>query len=141
MPTEFDAEGLCIAASNGAKKRVRYDRIAAISVVAISNLGPKPVILVDLILNWMSLADEPLRIIRLRGDRFDPRRLAPEHAAPVDALRAIIERLLRESNATPLPDLQSAKGLPFAGFDDLTSYHRDVLMVDAENAEAYAWSS
>jgi hypothetical protein len=99
------------------------------------------VILVDLILNWMSLADEPLRIIRMRGDRFDPRRLAPEHAAPVDALRAIIERLLRESNATPLPDLQSARGLPFAGFDDLTSYHRGVLMVDAENAEAYAWSS
>ena len=141
VPTDFDADGLCIAASNGVKKRVRYDRIAAISVVAISNLGPKPVILVDLILNWMSLADEPLRIIRLRGDRFDPRSLAPEHAAPVDALRAIIERLLHESNATPLPDLQSARGLPFAGFDDLTSYHRDVLMVDGENAEAYAWSS
>ena len=119
---------------------MRYDRIAAISVVAVSNLGPKPVILVDLILNWMSLSDEPLRIIRLRGDRFDPRRLVPEQAAPVDALRAIIERLLRASNATPLPDIQSAKGLPFAGFDDLASYHRDVLMVDAENAEAYAWS-
>jgi hypothetical protein len=141
VPTEFDAEGVCITASNGAKKRVRYDRIAAISVVAVSGLGPKPVILVDLILNWMSLADEPLRIIRLRGDRFDPRRLAPDHEAPVDALRAIIARLLHESNATPLPDLQSAQGLPFAGFDDLGSYHRDVLMVDSENAEAYAWSS
>ncbi len=140
VPTEFDADGLYITASNGAKKRVRYNRIAAISVVAVSHLGPKPVILVDLILNWMSLADEPLRIIRLRGDRFDPRALAPEHAAPVDALRAIIARLLRESNATPLPDLASAKGHPFAGFDGLASYHRDVLMVDSENAEAYAWS-
>jgi membrane associated rhomboid family serine protease len=140
VPTEFDAEGLCITASNGAQKRVRYDRIAAISVVAVSNLGPKPVILVDLILNWMSLSDEPLRIIRLRCDRFDPRRLAPDHAAPVDALRAIIEKLLRATNATPLPDIESAKGLPFAGFDDLASYHRDVLMVDSENAEAYAWS-
>jgi hypothetical protein len=140
VPTEFDAEGLCIAASNGAKKRVRYDRIAAISVVAVNHLGPKPVILVDLILNWMSLADEPLRIIRLRGDRFDPRSLAPEHAAPVDALRAS-SRGCSTSHATPLPDLQSARGLPFAGFDDLASYHRDILMVDAENADAYAWSS
>jgi hypothetical protein len=140
VPTEFDADGLCITASTGAKKRVRWDRIAAISVAAVSNLGPKPVIMVDLILNWMSLADEPLRIIRLRGDRFDPRRLAPEHAAPVDALRAVIARLLRESNATPLPDLASAKGLPFAGFDGLESYHRDVLMVDGENASAYAWN-
>ncbi|MFI5216577.1 MAG: rhomboid family intramembrane serine protease [Candidatus Limnocylindria bacterium] len=139
-PTQFDADGLCITASNGVKKRVRYDRIAAISVVAVSNLGPKPVILVDLILNWMSMSDEPLRIIRLRGDRFDPRRLEPDHTAPVDALRAIIARLLRESNATPLPDLQAAQGLPFAGFDDLASYHRDVLMVDGENAEAYAWN-
>ncbi len=140
VPTAFDAEGLCIVAGSGAKKRVRYDRIVALSVVAVSNLGPKPVIILDLILNWMSLADEPLRIIRLRGDRFDPRRLAPDHAAPVDALRAIVERLLRESKATALPDLQSAKGLPFAGFDDLESYHRDVLMVDAESAQPYAWT-
>lgn len=140
VPTAFDAEGLCIVASNGAKKRVRYDRIVALSVAAVSNLGPKPVIILDLILNWMSLADEPLRIIRLRGDRFDPRRLAPEHAAPVDALRAIVEKLLRASKATALPDLQSAKGLPFAGFDDLETYHRDVLMVDAESAEPYAWT-
>ena len=141
VPTAFDADGLCITASNGAKKRVRWDRIAAISVVAVSHLGPKPVILVDLILNWMSLADEPLRIIRLRGDRFDPRKLAPEQTVPVDALRAVIAKLLKESNATPLPDLQSAKGLPFAGFDDLASYHRDVLMVDGDNADAYAWST
>jgi membrane associated rhomboid family serine protease len=140
VPTAFDAEGLHIVASNGAKKRVRYDRIVALSVAAVSNLGPKPVILLDLILNWMSLSDEPLRIIRLRGDRFDPRRLAPDHAAPVDALRAIVEKLLRASKATPLPDLQSAKGLPFAGFDDLETYHRDVLMVDAESAQPYAWT-
>ena len=138
VPTEFDVEGLCIVASNGAKKRVRYDRIVALSVVAVSNLGPKPVILLDLILNWMSLADEPLRIIRLRGDRFDPRRLAPEHAAPIDALRAIVEKLLRASKATALPDLESARGLPFAGFDDLETYHRDVLMVDAESAQPSA---
>jgi hypothetical protein len=98
------------------------------------------VLLIDLILNWMSLADEPLRIIRLRGDRFDPRKLASEHAAPVDALRAVVEKLLRASRATPLPDLQSAKGLPFAGFDDLETYHRDVLMVDVESAEPYAWT-
>jgi tetratricopeptide (TPR) repeat protein len=138
VPTAFDEDGLQITASTGARKRVRYERINAVSVVAVSGLGPKPVILVDLILNWMSLADEPLRIIRLRGDRFDPRKLAPEHAAPVDALRALIARLLRESNATPLPDLASAQGMPFAAFDDLASYHRDVLMVD--EASAYAWS-
>jgi hypothetical protein len=140
VPTGFDAEGLSILAAKGAKKRVRYDRIVALSVVAVSNLGPKPVILLDLILNWMSLADEPLRVIRLRGDRFDPRQLAPGHAAPVDAMRAVVERLLRASKATPLPDLQSAKGLPFAGFDDLETYHRDVLMVDVESAEPYAWT-
>jgi hypothetical protein len=140
VPTGFDDEGLNIVAAGGAKKRVRYDRIVALSVVAVGNLGPKPVLLIDLILNWMSLADEPLRIIRLRGDRFDPRKLAPEQAAPVDALRAVVERLLRASKATPLPDLQSAKGLPFAGFDDLETYHRDVLMVDVESTEPYAWT-
>jgi len=129
VPCQLDEEGLWIEVEGAGKKRVRFDRIDAVAVAAVEGLGPKPVILIDLVLNWMSLADEPLRVIRLRSSHFDPRRVFPGRDAPLDALRGFVERLLRESQAAPLPDLQSVRGVPFAGYASLAAYQRDVLMV------------
>lgn len=130
VPVGFDREGLQVEVESGRKRRVRFDRIEAVSVVSVDGLASQPVILVDLILNWMSLTAEPLRLIRLRTDRFDPRRLVPTKEDPLEALRTLVKRLLQKTNATPLPDLQSASGMPFAGFGSLAAYQRDVLMVE-----------
>lgn len=132
VPLGFDDEGLQVEVEGGRKKRVRFERIEAVSVASVEGLAAQPVLLVDLVLNWMSLTAEPLRLIRLRCDRFDPRRLVPGHADPLDALRVLVKRLLHKTEATPLPDLQSASGMPFAGFPDLATYQRNVLMVEAE---------
>lgn len=140
VPIELGDEGLLIEAAGGSKKRVRWGRIQAVSVAAVDGLGPKTVLLVDLVLNWMSLTAEPLKVIRLRADRFDPRRLVEGSSVPLDALRAFVARLLRAADATPLPDLQSASGMPFAAFPDLASYHRDVLMVDCDQVDGYGWT-
>jgi membrane associated rhomboid family serine protease len=131
VPTGFDSEGLRIDVE-GTNKRVRFDRIDAVSVAAVDGMGARTVIVVDLVLNWMSLTDEPLKLVRMRTDRFDPRRLVADVSDPVDAVRAFVERLLSETDATPLPDLQSARGLPLAAFKSLAAYQRDVLMVDDE---------
>jgi membrane associated rhomboid family serine protease len=139
VPTDFDSEGLLIEIEGGAQKRVRFDRIEAVSVAAVDGLGKKTVIVLDLVLNWMSLTAEPLKVIRLRGDRFDPRRLATDCEEPLDALRAIVQRILEASGAIPLPDLQSVCGMPFAAFPNLGAYQRDVLMVDEERLDPYAW--
>jgi membrane associated rhomboid family serine protease len=139
VPTDFDSEGLLIEIEGGARKRVRFDRIEAVSVAAVDGLGTKTVIVLDLVLNWISLTAEPLKAIRLRGDRFDPRRLATDCEEPLDALRAIIQRLLEKSDAIPLPDLQSVCGMPFAAFPSLGAYQRDVLMVDEGRLDPYAW--
>ena len=139
VPTDFDSEGLLIEIEGGAQKRVRFDRIEAVSVAAVDGLGKKTVIVLDLVLNWMSLTAEPLKVIRLRGDRFDPRRVATGCEEPLDALRAIIQRILDESDAIPLPDLQSVCGMPFAAFPSLGAYQRDVLMVDEDRLDPYAW--
>ena len=133
-PLELDAEGLHIDAG-GAKKRMRFDRVEAIAVAAVHGLSDKPIIVVDLVLNWMSLADEPLRVVRLRGDRFDPRRLVPGSPSPLEAMRRFIELLLRATDATPLPDLQSVKGLPFAAYGSPGEYNRTVLLVDCDDAD------
>jgi membrane associated rhomboid family serine protease len=138
-PSGFDSEGLLIEIEGAAQKRVRFDRIEAVSVAAVDGLGTKTVIVLDLVLNWISLTAEPLKVVRLRGDRFDPRRVTTGCAEPLDALRAIIQRLLDESDAIPLPDLQSACGMPFAAFPSLAAYQRDVLMVDEDRLDPYAW--
>lgn len=132
VPVGFDSDGIHVEVESGRKKRVRFDRIEAVAVASVEGLAAQPVILVDLVLNWMSLTAEPLRLIRLRCDRFDPRRLVAGKAEPLDAVRALVKRLLQRSDATPLPDLQSASGMPFAAFESLAAYQRGVLMVETE---------
>jgi membrane associated rhomboid family serine protease len=78
VPLHCDDDGVHVSvAHSGAKKLVPYQNIDAIAVAGIQGLGPKPVIVVDLVLNWMTTAKEKLRVVRLRTDQFDPRGLAP----------------------------------------------------------------
>jgi hypothetical protein len=139
VPTDFDSEGLLIETEDGDRKRVRFDHIEAVSVAAVDGLGMKTVLVLDLVLNWTSPRAELLKVVRLRGDRFDPRRLAPDCAEPLDALRSIIGRILDETDAIPLPDLQSVRGMPFAAFSSLHAYQRHVLMVEEDRLDPYAW--
>lgn len=130
VPVDLDDEGLQIELEGGRKKRVRFDRVEAVAVAAVDGIGPRTVIVVDLVLNWMLLTAEPLRVIRLRTDCFDPRRLVAGSTEPLDALRVLVERLLEATDAIPLPDLQSARGQPFAAFQSLAKYQADVLMIE-----------
>ena len=130
VPTELDDDGVQIVTSTGQKKRMRYDRIEAVSVVAVLGLAEKPVLLVDLVLDWKAPAGNKLRVIRLRADRFDPRRLFPEVASPVDAMRRMVFQILTLSRGVPLPDADAARGMPFASFPEVALYQRLVLLAD-----------
>ncbi len=131
-PSELVDDGLVVEIEGGDKRKIPFERVDAVSVVAVSGLGEKFVIVVDLALNWMSDPSEPLKVIRLRGDQFDPRQFATGQDAPLDAMRSFTTRLLERSNATALPDARSVQGTPFASFADLSSYHRTVLAIDEE---------
>jgi len=133
VPTELDDEGLHIATRGGSKKRVLYERIEAIGVCAVQGLSQKPVLLVDLVLNWKH-ADEKLRLIRMRADRFDPRTLVPADSA-LESFRQLVTMLLERTDATPLPDRQAVLGNPFAAFDDQAVYERTVLMAESPLSE------
>jgi membrane associated rhomboid family serine protease len=132
IPLKVEDKGVLIAAGP-ARKRVRYDRIDAIAVAAVEGLADKPVIVLDLLLNWNSKLDEPLRVIRLRTDMFDPRPLIPDEGDPTAAVRALSVRLQQEASAIPLPDARSIRGEPFAGFKSLHEYQRAVLLIDRED--------
>ena len=135
LPSELAEDGLVIEIEGGDKRKIGFDRVDAVSVVAVDGLGSKFVIVIDLVLNWISETPEPLRVIRMRGDQFDPRRFSPGSASPLDAMRSFTAQLLERSDAMALPDTRSVQGTPFASFSDLASYHRTVFSVEEEIAE------
>jgi len=45
----------------------------------------------------------------------------------VDALRGVLAHRIDASDATPLPDPMSARGLPFSRYNSLAQYHREVF--------------
>jgi membrane associated rhomboid family serine protease len=132
VPLHCDDEGLHVSVvRSGAKKRVPLDSVDAVAVAAVQGLGPKPVIVVDMVLNWMTTAKEKLRVVRLRTDQFDPRSLVPGIDSPAEALRRFLAHVIVRAGATPLPDVASAEGRPFATFPSLVDYQRTVLLVEA----------
>jgi membrane associated rhomboid family serine protease len=120
---------LALDVAGRGKSKLRLERIEAVAVAAVRGLGrEKPVLVVDLVLNWKAGAEAALRVIRMRGDRFDPRRLDPAAASPLAALRGLVAAVLDGAQAAPLPDRAAALGEPrFAEFGDLASYEREVL--------------
>lgn len=135
-PLALEAAGLRVALASGERRLVGWREVDAIAVGAIEGLGPKPVLVVDLVSGWRQPPGEPLRIVRLRGDGFDPRKVLAHPGSPVDALRELVDRLLGETGADPLPDLPAARGRPFAGFRDLTAFEEDVLVAEEGGSAA-----
>ena len=126
VPIALDDSGLSLR--NG--PQVDLARIDGIAVGAVHGIAAKPVILVDLLLNWTEISDAPLRTVRLRSDQFDPRTLFPGAGGGLEAFRALLETLHERAGAAPLPDAAAARGRPFKMFPNLAQYEREVLQVE-----------
>ena len=50
-----------------------------------------------------------IRAVLELPEGFDPRRIVPDRGSPIDSLRAMLETILRETGATPLPQADAAK--------------------------------
>jgi hypothetical protein len=128
-PKGLDDKGVVVALAGGGSGRIAFEKIQAVSVAAVGGLGPKPIVLVDLLLNWNALEEPALRVVRMRSDRFDPRALAPGAPSPLEALRAFLRDLLARSGAAALPDPDGARAAPLRSFADLETYQREALDV------------
>jgi len=129
-PLGLRETGIDVEIDGRGKSLVPFDRIDALAVAAVAGISAKPVLVIDLVLNWMALPDEPLKVIRLRSDRFNPKRLVPGAPSALAAIKSFIAEVLRESGATPLPDVSAAAGEPFASHPDLADYQHCVLMAE-----------
>ena len=128
-PKGLDDKGVLVALAGGGSGRIAFEKIQAVSVAAVGGLGPKPIVLVDLLLNWNALEEPALRVVRMRSDRFDPRALAPGAPSPLEGLRAFLRDLLARSGAAALPDPDGARATPLRSFADLATYQREALEV------------
>jgi membrane associated rhomboid family serine protease len=127
VPIGAKARSLEVEVEGRGVSCVPFDRIEAVAVAAVAGLSEKPVLVIDLVLNWLADPEEPLKVVRIHSNRFDPLKLAPKAGSSVDALRRIVAGILKQSGATALPNPQAAAGSPFSRFADSASYEREVL--------------
>jgi hypothetical protein len=127
VPISLGEEELKIYVSGKGESKLGYGRIKAVSLAAVRGLGPKPVVLLDLLLSGPVPGEGPLLLVRLRSDQYDPRKLVPSAAGPLEALLALAEELLKRTRGVPLPDEGAARGRPLRMFETLDAYSREVL--------------
>jgi membrane associated rhomboid family serine protease len=117
---EIEIEG------RGASK-IPFDRIDAVAIAAVSGISAKPVLIIDVALNWMDTPDMPLKVIRMHSNAFNPMRLMPAAPSALEAIKAFAATLIERSGATPLPDPGAVAGSPFASFPSCAEYEQVVL--------------
>jgi len=108
------------------RSAVGFEQVEAVAVAEVEGVAPWAVPVVDLVLNWSRRRQEPLRVVRLRGDELEADAVAGgEHTG--GPLRALLARVLESSRAVPLPDPESALGLQLARFETPEAYEASVL--------------
>ncbi|MFO0690108.1 MAG: rhomboid family intramembrane serine protease [Myxococcota bacterium] len=133
VPVEVRSDGIEIDTDGRGKSRLPFARIEAIAAAVVRGLGPRPVVVVDCILNWRDDIGSPLKLIRFRSDRFEPAAVGQTTpgTSAVSALGAFAGELQRASGADCLPSEAILAG-SYASFACLEDYERDVLGAERE---------
>jgi len=121
-PIALESGSLVVEIESDAFRSVPYPAVSVVSVAGVGGLGPRPVVIVDVFATDPANSESGLCIYRLRGDRFDPRRLVPYEKDPLAALRSFLEQILERTQARPLPDPAAARANPVKLFESLEAY-------------------
>jgi hypothetical protein len=129
-PVRLEPGALHVVLEDEREAAISFAKIQAIAVAAVADQGPKPVLLIDLLANWNESEAELLRGVRLRSNRFDPRKLLgdPDASARIAFARFVAE-LIEACQAVPVPDREACMGKPFARYDSIADYERELLEV------------
>jgi membrane associated rhomboid family serine protease len=121
-PIALESGSLVLEIESSGFRSVSYPAVSVVSVAGVGGLGPRPIIVVDVFVTDPANSESGLCIYRLRGDRFDPRRLVPYEKDPMAALRSFLEQILERTQARPLPDPAAARANPVKVFESLEAY-------------------
>jgi hypothetical protein len=126
VPVAQHDEWIEIEVDDRGKSKLPIARIESIIVAGIAGLASRPILLVDCALNWAGDHSEPLKVVRFRSDRFDPRTFEPSETNPLEALTAWVRQLQVRSQATCLPSRAVLDGR-FTRYDSVEDYESEVL--------------
>lgn len=129
VPVKLEDDHLVLQTGKDNFSRLELRRIQGIACAVVEDVSAKPVLVIDLLLNWRDASAEVLHVVRLRSNTFDPSALMPNSSAGVEALRGVLDRIRDGSGADALPSPAAFAGQPFARFGRLVDYERDVLLV------------
>jgi len=121
-PIALESGSLVLEIECGGYRSVPYLAVSVVSVAGVGGLGPRPIIVVDIFVTDPANPESELGIYRLRGDRFDPRRLVPDEKDPMAALRSFLDQILERTQARALPDPAAARANPVKLFKSLEAY-------------------
>ncbi len=126
VPLGLDATHLTLDVEGRGRSRLSLERIDAVSVAGVGGISPsgKPVLLLDLCLNWTGY--DELQVVRMRSDAFDPRKIIDAEGSPLKALRAFAAQLIMRSRGVSLPE-DADVSAAFKIFATLPEYQREVL--------------
>jgi hypothetical protein len=127
--TELDDGGVWLDVQGGRRTRIEYDKIQALAVARIAELGVAPVAILDLLLNWNDDSDAPLRLVRLRSDEIDVEGLGGGASNGDAALLYVAAEILSQCHPIPLPDPDAVLTGNMPAFDSLAGYELEVLEV------------
>jgi hypothetical protein len=130
VPLEVADEHLVIRTGDGRQARLEFAGIQGLGAAIVGDLSAKPVLVIDLLLNWSSVVDDTLQIVRLRSNTNDPTSLFAGAESGVEALVELIRCILTRSGADPLPSERALLSGAFERFDSLAAYERAVLEVE-----------
>ena len=131
VPVELGDDAIMLRDANAIELPIPYKGIEAIAVAEVSGLAGNRVVVIDLVrqLRTATEGGEPLDVARIRSDGFDPATLIDGPSISGDELPAFLGELLERTQATGLPNLDSALGIQFATFESLADYEREVLSI------------
>ena len=121
-PIALESGSLVLEIECGGFRSVPYPAVSVVSVAGVGGFGPRPIVIVDVFVTDPANPESGLGIYRLRGDRFDPRRLVPYEKDPMAALRSFLGQILERTQARPLPDPAGACANPVKVFESLEAY-------------------
>ena len=127
VPVSITPDHLNVEVAGDGKRTLELRDVDALAVSLVGGLAERPVVVIDLLLNWHERDLEPLRIVRLRDDLFDAAAIMDVSFSSGDALRELLKHILAVADPTPLPDPMSVVGMPFAEFDELENYEKAVF--------------
>jgi len=127
LPVALEDDALLVELPGRGSARLELSRLRGVALAGVRGLAPRAVVLVDLLLADPEPGPEPLALVRLRSDRFDPRRLVPQAGAPLDALLALAEEIAKRARCPLLPAPAPDAPGRVPTYDSLERYARVVL--------------